>query len=70
MKKLMYVALAALAMSFTSGTASHTPTPPSATQENNLLWYTWYWDDEATDPVGTEGPVGLEITRLQLLYPN
>lgn len=66
----MYVALAALAMSFTSGTPTHAPTPPSAAQENNLLWYTWYWDDEGTQPVGTQGPVGQEIARLQTLYPN
>ncbi|MDF2192595.1 hypothetical protein [Paraflavitalea sp. CAU 1676] len=74
MKKMMYVALTTLVMSFTSGNhfTAHTPhgSNPPSTQENGLFNYTWYWDIEGEYPTGTTGPIGQEVVRLSMLYPN
>lgn len=67
MKKILFVALAALVMSFTSNNPKQAPTAPLS---SNMLYYTWYWDDEGIYPTGTSGYVGQEVTRLYLLYPN
>lgn len=47
-------------------------TSPQTTKEQQakkgFIYYTWYYDQDATVPVGTESTVTTEMSRLRALY--
>lgn len=71
MKKALSAGLIALMLAVWPSQPT-TATPPPATQATvkALFLYTWYYDYDAYDPVGTVNTVNAEMTRLRNAYPN
>jgi hypothetical protein len=42
----------------------------SVSKQCNFANYTWYRDEEMSDPVGTVSDINVEIYRLSVLYPG
>lgn len=70
MKKMTQVAAATLLLCLWIGQ----PTTAYTTQEHrtaaDFFPYTWYYDADMTEPVGTVSYVNTEMERLRALYPG
>lgn len=69
MKKILSLSLVAIFGIFFQGNTSSTTFPGPLIEKSKFLTYTWYYDADMMDPVGTESTTGVEIDRLRDLYP-
>lgn len=71
MKKNRNAAIAvciALMLAINVSSRQHPSAPPPPSKE--FTDYTWYKDEEMTDPTGTTSAIYIEIDRLEALFPG
>lgn len=70
MKKALSLGIITLAILFLPGQKTEATQQETLQAPEKLLYYTWYYDMDATSPVGTENTVNGEMQRLRALHPG
>ncbi len=59
-----------LSLLLTINLTSFQPVIVLAQSSTRIIAFTWFKDEELTDPTGTTSAINLEINRLQVLFPG